>query len=81
MKNKIRYYRQEMKITQKELGKILGVSRQTISALENNKFNPTILMVHKLTVLFNCKIDDLFTFDEKYKYDPDKKTLEEITEE
>jgi len=81
MKNNIRYYRQELKITQKELGDILGIARQTVSALENGKFNPPILMCHKLTVMFDCKIEDLFYFDEKFKWDPDKKTLEEIDED
>ncbi len=41
MENRIREKRKEMKISQEELAKKCGVSRQTINAIENNKYDPT----------------------------------------
>ena len=48
MKNKIVEIRQERGIKQDELAKALGVSRQTISSLENGRYDPSILLAHKI---------------------------------
>lgn len=63
MKNKIQELRKGRKITQEELGKMCGVSRQTIISLENGKYNPSILLAHKIAKVFNCSIEDVFIFE------------------
>lgn len=63
MKNKIQELRKSKKITQEELGQMCGVTRQTIISLENGKYNPSILLAHKIATIFNCIIEDVFIFE------------------
>ena len=64
MKNKVRYYRQELNITQEELGKVLGITRQTIGALERGRFDPPITMAYQLSLILKQPLDELFDFDD-----------------
>ena len=64
MKNRIEEIRKEKGNRQDELGKMLGVSRQTISSLENGRYNPSIMLAHKIAVLFGMSIEDVFIFEE-----------------
>lgn len=64
IKNKIRYIRQEKGISQLELAEKVDVTRQTISALENAKYNPSLILAYKITKILGCpKIEDVFLFD------------------
>ena len=65
MKNKIVQIRQERGIKQDELAKALGVSRQTISSLENGRYDPSILLAHKIAKLFGMSIEEVFLFEEE----------------
>ena len=65
MKNKIEDIRKERGILQDELAKALGVSRQTISSLENGRYNPSILLAHKIARYFGLTIEQVFIFDEE----------------
>ncbi len=67
MKNKIVQIRQERGIKQDELAKALGVSRQTISSLENGRYDPSILLAHKIAKLFGMTIEEVFLFEEEEK--------------
>ena len=67
MKNKIVQIRQERGIKQDELAKALGVSRQTISSLENGRYDPSILLAHKIAKLFGMTIEEIFLFEEEEK--------------
>ncbi len=65
MKTKIRYLRQELGMSQKELGEKVGVTRQTINALENSRYNPSLLVAYRITkVLKEEYIENVFQFDE-----------------
>lgn len=65
MKTFIKYLRQEMGINQKDFADQVGVSRQTISALENGRYNPSLLLAYKITKLLNCNtIEEVFKLDE-----------------
>ena len=64
MKNKVRYHRQELRITQEQLGKALGITRQTIGALERGKFDPPITMAYKISLILKQPLDELFVFEE-----------------
>ena len=64
MKNHIEEIRKQKGIRQEELAKALGVSRQTISSLENGRYNPSIQLAFKLARYFHVTIEELFIFEE-----------------
>ena len=64
MKNRIEEIRNEKGIRQEELAKQMGVSRQTISSLENGRYNPSILLAHKIAQFFEMTIEEVFLFEE-----------------
>ena len=65
MKNKIETIRKERGIRQEEFARAMGVSRQTISSLENGRYNPSIGLAHKIAKFFGMAIEDVFIFDEE----------------
>ena len=65
MKNRIEEIRKERGIRQEEFAKVLDVSRQTISSLENGRYNPSILLAYKIARYFGMTIEDVFCFDEE----------------
>lgn len=65
MKNKIENIRKEQGILQDEMAKALGVSRQTISSLENGRYNPSILLAYKIAKYFGLTIEEVFVFEEE----------------
>ncbi|QQC73967.1 helix-turn-helix transcriptional regulator [Lactococcus garvieae] len=62
MENRIREFRQAQKLSQEDLARIAHVSRQTVNAIENDKYDPELLLAFKLAEILGTKIDDLFTF-------------------
>ena len=64
MKNRIEQIRKDKNIRQEEFAKALGVSRQTISSLENGRYNPSILLAYKIAKYFNLSIEEVFVFEE-----------------
>jgi putative transcriptional regulator len=64
MKNDIRVFRAKHKMTQDELATKLSVSRQTLSAIENNKYFPSLELALKIAKVFSCTVDELFSLDE-----------------
>lgn len=63
MKNRIEERRKAQGMTQ-QLAALLGVSRQTIISLESGKYNPSILLAHKIAQTFGVHIEDIFLFEE-----------------
>lgn len=64
MKNRIRELRKELGYRQEDLALKLGVTRQTINAIENNKYNPTLELAMKLARLLNTRVEELFKIDD-----------------
>tara|TARA_Y200000002_G_scaffold243014_1_gene201061 strand:- start:239 stop:439 length:201 start_codon:yes stop_codon:yes gene_type:complete len=64
MKNKVKELRKLKGLTQEQLAEIIGVSRQTINAIEKEKFDPSLPTAFKLSKLFNRSIEDFFLFEE-----------------
>ena len=62
MKNKLEEIRNARGIKQDELAKVLEVSRQTISSLENGKYNPSIILAFKIARYFNMTIEEIFIY-------------------
>ncbi|MEX6013299.1 helix-turn-helix transcriptional regulator [Mammaliicoccus sciuri] len=69
MKNKVYEYRTLKNMTQSELSRLVKVSRQTINSIERYKFNPTLVLAHKLSQVFEVSIDELFIFEEDENID------------
>ena len=65
MKNKIEEIRKERGIRQEEFARSMGVSRQTISSLENGRYNPSILLAYKIAKYFGMTIEEVFVFEEE----------------
>ena len=65
MNNKIEAIRKERGIRQEEFAKAMGVSRQTISSLENGRYNPSIGLAHRIAKYFGMAIEEVFIFDEE----------------
>ena len=65
MKNRIEAIRKEKGIRQEEFAKAMAVSRQTISSLENGRYNPSITLAYKIAKYFDMTIEDVFIFDEE----------------
>lgn len=67
MKNNLEELRKERGIKQEELAGILKVSRQTISSLENGRYNPSIILAFKIAEYFNKRIEDIFIYEGEEK--------------
>ncbi|MBE6782364.1 MAG: helix-turn-helix transcriptional regulator [Ruminococcaceae bacterium] len=65
MKNRIEEIRKDRGILQEELAKSMGVSRQTISSLENGRYNPSIMLAYKIAKYFDMSIEEIFIFGEE----------------
>ncbi len=64
MKNRLRVLRAERAWSQAELADRLGVSRQTINAIEVGKYDPSLPLAFKIARLFGGRIEDIFFEDE-----------------
>lgn len=62
--SRLNFYRSSEGVSQLALSKALGISRQTLSALEFGKTQPTLLVAHKIATYFAVPIEDIFTFKE-----------------
>lgn len=60
VKNKLKVYRAMHEFTQEQLADKIGVSRQTVIAIESNKYLPSLGLAFKIAKLFKVKIEDIF---------------------
>ena len=60
MKNWIKQLRKEAGLRQEDMANVLGVSRQTIIAIENNKYNPTLELAMKIAKLLQRSVEEIF---------------------
>lgn len=64
MKNSVKKLRKEAGLRQEDMAKELGVTRQTIIAIENDKYNPTLELAMKIARLLNLHVDEIFFLDD-----------------
>lgn len=64
MKNTVKKLRKEAGLRQEDMAKELGVSRQTIIAIENDKYNPTLELAMKIAKLLKLHVDEIFFLDD-----------------
>jgi putative transcriptional regulator len=60
MKNDVRERRNNADMSQADLAAAVGVTRQTINAIERNRYDPSIELAFKLAAHFDCRIEDIF---------------------
>lgn len=60
MKNKLRVLRAERELSQEALAQLAGVSRQTINAIEKEKYDPSLPLAFELARIFELRIEDIF---------------------
>ena len=65
VKNRLEEIRKQRGIRQEELAEAMGVSRQTISSLENGRYNPSVILAIKLARYFGTKVEDIFIYEEE----------------
>lgn len=66
LETKIRQFRQEKAMTQQELADLVGVTRQTVNALENARYNPSLILAYKITkVLGKNAIEEVFELEDE----------------
>lgn len=64
LKNKLKDYRALLGVNQQEMGKLAGVSRQTISQIERGDYSPSVTLALKLAKLCNVTVEDIFEYEE-----------------
>lgn len=65
MKNRVQEFRKAARLSQEELAAKVGVTRQTITSLENGKYQASLLLAHKLARYFETAIEEMFLFDDE----------------
>jgi putative transcriptional regulator len=63
VRNNVSEYRNKKKVTQEELGKAVGVTRQTIIAIEKGNYTPSVLLALKIAMFFDTTVEKLFTIE------------------
>ena len=66
---KLKEFRKEMKISQQELAQLVGVRRETIVHLENNRYNPSLEMALRIAEIFDCPVEELFQLKKEAEND------------
>lgn len=64
MKNRVRVYRAIHDLTQEELAKKIGVTRQTVLAIEKGKYSPSLDLAFKIAKIFGVKIEEIFIYED-----------------
>jgi putative transcriptional regulator len=65
MKAKLKVFRAMRDLTQEALAKEIGVTRQTVIAIEKGKYNPSLELAFKLARYFDTSIEDIFIYEDK----------------
>jgi len=64
VENRLKVYRAMRDLTQESLAKAVGVSRQTVIAIERGNYNPSLELAFKIVRFFDVKIEDVFIYDD-----------------
>ncbi len=62
--NHLKEYRAKIDVNQQEMGKLVGVSRQTISQIERGDYSPSVTLAIKIAKIFDAKVEDIFDYVE-----------------
>lgn len=62
LSNHVKEHRARLNVNQAELGRLAGVSRQTISLIERGDYSPSVTLALKLAGIFGCHVEDIFEY-------------------
>ena len=62
--NRLKEFRAKIDVNQQEMGRLVGVSRQTISQIERGDYSPSVTLALKIAKIFNAKVEDIFDYVE-----------------
>lgn len=62
--NHLKEYRAKINVNQQEMGRLVGVSRQTISQIERGDYSPSVTLALKIAKVFNVNVEDIFDYVE-----------------
>ena len=65
LNNRLKEHRARLGVNQSELGKLAGVSRQTISLIERGDYSPSVTLALKLARIFGIHVEDIFSYEEE----------------
>lgn len=64
LNNRLKEYRAKINVNQTEMGKLVGVSRQTISQIECGDYSPSVTLALKIAKVLDAKVEDIFSYEE-----------------
>ena len=64
LNNRLKEYRAKINVNQTEMGKLVGVSRQTISQIERRDYSPSVTLALKIAKVLDAKVEDIFSYEE-----------------
>ena len=64
LNNRLKEYRAKINVNQTEMGKLVGVSRQTISQIERGDYSPSVTLALKIEKVLDAKVEDIFSYEE-----------------
>ena len=64
LNNRLKEYRANIDVNQTEMGKLVGVSRQTISQIERGDYSPSVTLALKIAKVLDAKVEDIFSYEE-----------------
>ncbi|HIX67448.1 MAG TPA: helix-turn-helix transcriptional regulator [Candidatus Anaerostipes excrementavium] len=62
--NRLKEYRARIGVNQQQMGKLAGVSRQTISQIERGDYSPSVTLALKIAKVFEVRVEDIFWYEE-----------------
>lgn len=63
--NHLKEYRAKIDVNQQEMGRLVGVSRQTISQIERGDYSPSVTLAIKIAKVFGVSVEDIFVYEEE----------------
>lgn len=63
--NRLKEYRAKHNVNQSDMGKLVGVSRQTISMIERGDYSPSVTLALKIAKYFQVRVEDIFIYEEE----------------
>ncbi len=70
--NRLKEYRARLGVNQQEMGRLAGVSRQTISQIERGDYSPSVTLALKLAKLCQVSVEDIFSYEEDLRNEAEK---------
>ena len=69
MKNRVKDFRKELKLSQDEFARAIRVSRQTISSIETGKYNPSLELAFDIAYFFEKTVEEVFIYEREKSYE------------